>query len=399
MDLPSEAEEVWRYSPIDRLALDDYVPVTEAGSAAEEMARSGIGEDLGDRLGLVVVANGWPVGTAPQLPPGVEVGPAGEHPDGEQLVGSVLRGGDALVQLHDAFVPDALVVDVSPGTCVDKPLVIAHWCGSGGGAAPDQSPAPAVFPHTVVRAAPGAQMQVVEVWVGPGDREPALVLPVTELVAGEGAALSYVSVQLLGAQAWTLGRLSATVARDATLKVFTAGLGAAYDRLRSDVAVTGRGASSQLYSMYLGTGTQVHDVRTLQDHRAPSTVSDLLCKGAVADSSRSIYSGLIRVRPGAVRADAMQSNHNLVLGEDAHADSVPNLDIEENDVRCSHASSVGPVGIDERFYLESRGVPPQRAERLIVLGFFDDVIERCPVPGAKLRLRQEVGSRLGKALG
>ncbi len=360
MNLPSEAEEVWRYSPIDRLALDGYVPATEIGSIADQVAQGGIGDDLGDRLGLVVVANGRPVGPAPQMPPGVEVGPASEHPDGEQLLGSVLRGGDALVQLHDAFMPDALVVDVGPGTGADKPLVIVHWCGSGGVAAQGRSAAPAVFPHTVVRIAPGAQMQVVEVWVGDGGGDPALVLPVTELITGEAAALSYVSVQLLGPEAWTLGRLSATVARDATLKVFTAGLGAAYDRLRSDVAVTGRGASSQLYSMYLGTGTQVHDLRTLQDHRAPSTVSDLLCKGAVADSSRSIYSGLIRVRPGAVRADAMQSNHNLVLGEDAHADSVPNLDIQENDVRCSHASSVGPVGIDERFYLESRGVPSQR---------------------------------------
>ena len=399
MELPSEAEEVWRYSPIDRLALDDYSPAMDTDPIGDELAGEDIGDDLGDRLGLVVVANGRPLGPSPQLPPGVEVAPASEHPDGERLLGSVLTGGDALGQLHDAFVPDALVVDVGPGTHADKPLLIVHRCGSGAQATPGRPAAPAVFPHTVVRVAPGSQMQVVEAWVGAGDGEPALVLPVTELIAGDAASLSYVSVQLLGDEAWTLGRLSATVSRDATLKVFTAGLGAAYDRLRSDVAVTDRGASSQLYSMYLGTGTQVHDVRTLQDHRAPSTVSDLLCIGAVADSSRSIYSGLIRVRPGAVRADAMQSNHNLVLGEDAHADSVPNLDIQENDVRCSHASSVGPVGVDERFYLESRGVPSQRAERLIVLGFFDDVIERCPVPGAKDRLRREVGSRLGKALG
>ena len=143
----------------------------------------------------------------------------------------------------------------------------------------------------------------------------------------------------------------------------------------------------------------MHDVRTLQDHLAAHTTSDLLCKGAVAGRSRSVYSGLIRVRHGAVRAEAFQTNHNLVLDRRAHADSVPNLDIEENDVRCSHASTVGPVDEDQRYYLESRGVPPGRAEQLIVLGFFDDIVERSPVPSATGRLRREVGLRLAGALG
>jgi Fe-S cluster assembly protein SufD len=150
--------------------------------------------------------------------------------------------------------------------------------------------------------------------------------------------------------------------------------------------------------VYLGSGDQVHDVRTLQDHGAPHTVSDLLCKGAVAERSRSVYSGLIRMRHGAVRSDAMQTNHNLVLDERAHADSVPNLDIEENDVRCSHASSVGPVSEDQLYYLESRGLAPERAERLIVLGFFDDIVERAPIAPARRALRDHIGRRLGALL-
>ena len=166
----------------------------------------------------------------------------------------------------------------------------------------------------------------------------------------------------------------------------------------SDASADGTGARCELRSAYLGTGEQIHDVRTLQEHRAPRTTSDLLCKGAVAGSSRSVYSGLIRVERGAVRTEAFQTNHNLVLDVRAHADSVPNLDIEENDVRCSHASTVGPLDEDQLYYIESRGVAPERAERLVVLGFFDDIIDRSPVPAAAGRLRREVASRLALAL-
>src|SRR5205085_3036718 len=119
----------------------------------------------------------------------------------------------------------------------------------------------------------------------------------------------------------------------------------------------GPGAEAELLAAYFGSGTQIHDFRTMQDHHAPKTTSDLLFKGVLTDTSRSVYSGLIRIRPGASGSAAFQTNRNLVLGEGAHADSVPNLEIEENDVKCSHASAVGPVDPDQRFYLEARGVP------------------------------------------
>jgi len=239
---------------------------------------------------------------------------------------------------------------------------------------------------------------VVEVVAGAPDDRRALVVPVVELVADDGGHLSYVALQVLGTGAWHIGRVAARAGRDATLRTFTVGLGGHYDRSRTDAAACGQGASTELRSAYLGTGRQVHDIRTLQDHEAPHTTSDLLCKGAVAGTSRSVYSGLIRVKHGAVRTVALQTNNNLVLDERAHADSVPNLDIEENDVRCSHASTVGPVDEDQRYYLESRGVAPERAERLIVLGFFDDIVDRSPVPAVVDRLRREVGVRLADAL-
>ena len=141
----------------------------------------------------------------------------------------------------------------------------------------------------------------------------------------------------------------------------------------------------------------MHDFRTLQAHEAPKTLSDLLFKGAVAGSSHSVYSGLIRVRKGAVGTNAFQTNRNLVIGEGAHADSVPNLEIEENDVRCSHASAVGPIDEEQRFYLESRGVPPAVADRLIVLGFLDDALSQTPVPALLPFLRAGLAAKLDHA--
>jgi Fe-S cluster assembly protein SufD len=397
LPLPSEKEEVWRYSPIDQLDLDRYRPVsgplTAPGPAkafVDDLVR-----DLPALSAVVVAHNGRP-GTFDRtsLPDAVTLGGL-DGPGSDELLGGVLEGGDALVRLSDAFHPDAVVVDVPAGVRVTGPVVIVHWCD---GASPD-GPQPAAFPRTVVRVGPGASAGVVEVTAGAPGASSGLVVPVTELSVDEGGELSYVSLQVLGTRAWYLGRQVGRAGSDARLRTFNVGLGAAYDRCRTDGALVGPGGSSELRSAYLGTGEQVHDVRTLQDHVAPRTTSDLLCRGAVAGSSRSVYSGLIRVRHGAVRTEAMQTNNNLVLDERAHADSVPNLDIEENDVRCSHASTVGPVDEDQRYYLESRGVPPERAEQLIVLGFFDDIVGRSPVPEVVGRLRREVVLRLTDALG
>jgi len=419
MPLPSEKEEVWRYTPIDRLDLDRYRPVgaTAPAAAAGEHRLAdafvdGVAADLSERSALVVVSNGSVVAlrpgasagpTAGGLPPGVTVGGltgAGSGADvmaaGRDLLGTVLDGGDALVRLNDALLTDAVVIDVAAGTVLDAPVVVVHWCD---GAEPQGDSAPASFPRTLCHVGSGARAAVVEVVAGASGDARALVVPVSELVVDDGARLDHVVLQVLGSGSWHLARTAARVGRDGSLRSFSTGLGGAYDRHRTDAAIVGQGGSTQLRTAYFGAGDQVHDIRTLQDHEAPHTTSDLLCKGAVAGSSRSVYSGLIRVRRGAVRTEAMQTNHNLVLDERAHADSVPNLDIEENDVRCSHASTVGPVDEDQRYYLESRGVRPERAERLIVLGFFDDIVQRAPVPSAVRRLRREVGTRLAGALG
>ena len=164
--------------------------------------------------------------------------------------------------------------------------------------------------------------------------------------------------------------------------------------MRSEARLGGQGGESDQLAVYFGDGTQMLDFRTLQDHDAPYTRSDLLFKGAVEDEARSVYSGLVRLRKPAQKANAFQTNRNLVLTEGARAESIPNLEIEANDVRCSHASTVGPIDDDQRYYLESRGVAPEEAERLIVLGFFDDVFARLPVGALTRGLRASVVDKL-----
>jgi Fe-S cluster assembly protein SufD len=200
----------------------------------------------------------------------------------------------------------------------------------------------------------------------------------------------------LDRSAWQLGYVASRIERDGSLRSFSAALGGDYARLCTHSTLGGEAASSELLAAYLGDGTQVQDMRTFQEHAAPRTRSNLIFMGAVDDSARSVYSGLIRIHKGARKSNAAQTNRNLVLSDGAHADSVPNLDIEENDVRCSHASAVGPIDRAQRFYVESRGVPPHVAERLILLGFFDDLLGRAPEPGVAQYLRGVVAGRLSR---
>lgn len=395
MPLPSEKEEVWRYSPIDEINIDSYsllTPIVDSDRAGYEYleeellsestcwSATAIGRPENRRLATYGLKDGAKVG-------GLELDAA------KDALGSVMQNGDALVRLNDAFHPDAVVVDIPDGISLEAPVLILTWL-------PD-SPQnlPAYFPRTLVRVGEGSSVRIVEVISGPRGVEGALVVPVTEIIVGDRSSISYVTLQTLGSNVWHIARSASRVGEDAKLKLFSVGLGGHYDRVRFDVSLVGRGASSEFNSVYLGTGSQIHDIRTQQDHNAPHTTSDLLCKGAVADSARSVYSGLIRISHGAVRSEAMQTNNNLVLDESAHADSVPNLDIKENDVRCSHASTVGPIDEDQRYYVESRGVPPETAERLIVMGFFDDIISKCPIVEAGTFLRAEVGRSLKGVLG
>jgi len=211
---------------------------------------------------------------------------------------------------------------------------------------------------------------------------------------GERARVRYLSVQEHGPHTWQVALQRAHVGAGATLRSSAVALGGDYARLRSEARLEGRGAESDQLAVYFGDGTQMHDFRTLQDHAAPETHSTLLFKGAVEDEAHSVYSGLVHLRPEAQRSEAHQTNRNLVLSDGAVAESIPNLEIEADDVRCSHASTVGTVDDDQRYYLATRGIPPEEADRLIVLGFFDDVLSRLPVRSLAAPLRDAVTRKI-----
>ena len=397
-DLPTDAEEVWRYSRIGELDLGRYEPPDGRDRPAEEDALPDVARALlasvGERSGLVVTTAGRVTrveGSAELDAAGARIGGFG-HLEGlvpvEEMLGSVASPTDALADLATAFLVDAAVVSVPGGAQVTAPVVVLHVVPEGG------QPS-AVFPRTIVSVGRGGSAAVVELLVsGSGD---TYVGPVAELDVGEGAALAFHSMQWLGRRGFGVAHQASRIGRDARFVSFTASLGGHYARCRTDSRLTGQGGSSKLMAAFFGDGDQMHDFRTLQEHAAPRTSSDLLFKGAVADTAQSVYSGLIRIRHGARGSDAFQTNRNLVLSEGAHADSVPNLDIEENDVKCSHASTVGPIDADQRYYLESRGVPRAIAERLIIVGFFDDLFERVRVTGLRPLLRNEIATRLAAA--
>ncbi|MGI9032670.1 MAG: SufB/SufD family protein [Acidimicrobiales bacterium] len=398
LSLPTDAEEIWRYSRIGQLDLGRFSPAlspsgplsgrleapTDAGLPA---ALAPAVAAAGERSALVVIRNGHvaSVEVAPAwATKGLVVADAADLDDGDDLVGSVAwPAPDAFGELNIAFGPGPLVVRVPPGLDVDQPVLVMHWLDGEGVAA---------FPRTVVVTGDDASVAIVE-HQGSADVD-ALMAPVVELRAGDASRLRYVNVQDLGPRVWQVGYQASEVGRDATLRSTVVALGGSYARVRTDSRITGQGGTSYLTAAYFADGARMHDFRTLQDHVAPSSTSDLLFKGAVQDQGRSVYSGLIRVRKEARGTNPFQTNRNLVLSEGAGAESVPNLEIETDDVRCSHASAVGPIEDEHRYYLESRGLAPDVVERLIVLGFLGEVLDQLPFPSFVAGLRAAVADRL-----
>jgi Fe-S cluster assembly protein SufD len=393
--LPQESEEIWRYSGIDRFDLDAFGPPSPGRDPRSllDLARR-LADPYGRRAALVVTHNGVvaDVETTPAAADGhLRVASLVEGIDLPDGFGRLAPARDAFGELNDAFLGDAVVVSVTGKATVSDPVVIVHLVDRG-----DRGAAGSAFPRTLVRIGAGAAAGVIELTANAdgGGEGAALVVPVTELEVEDDARLAYANLQILDQRSTQVAVQASRVGRGAALRSLTVGLGGSYARVRTDSDLIGEGGSTALLAAYLGTDRQVHDFRTLQDHHAPRTQSELLFKGAVADESRSVYSGLIRIRHGARGANAFQTNNNLVLSEGAHADSVPNLDIDENDVRCSHASTVGPIDEEQRYYLESRGISPAVAERLIVLGFFSDMAGRAPFDGVGSKVEEAVGRRL-----
>ena len=390
-DLPSVDEEVWRYSRIDELELDAFAPASaDAGTVGVVPAGAqAVLDGFVTRAGALVVHNGRLVHTelaAEVAARGVTLGRIADLDDGAAVLGSVAtEAQDVFGLLNDAFSIDPIALVVPRGVVVEQPVVVVDWVDHEG---------IATFPRLVVKVGEDAEVEVLE-YKGGGSGA-ALTVPVTELDVAQAGRLRYLDVQLRGNATWQVGHQVSTVGQDANLVAAQAALGGDYARTRADCRLAGRGASGDLVAVYLGEGDQTLDFRTFQDHAAPDTTSNLLFKGAVGGHSRSVYTGLIRVRPEGRGTNAFQTNRTVKLSEHAWAESVPNLEIENNDVHCSHASTVGPIDEDQRFYLESRGIPPQVAERLVVEGFLFEALSQMPMAEATTAVWREIAQRLAR---
>jgi len=281
---------------------------------------------------------------------------------------------------------------------VALPLRAADWLSR---------PGLSLFAHSLVVADRWSQVTYIDEYLSPAvsgqDRHQArpdteaFSDGVVEIIAREGAQVRYIHLQQFGENVWNFTTERVRLERDAAINLVQVGLGSKLTKANVQTLLAGPGSSAEMLGVYFASGNQHLDHHTLQDHLAPHTTSDLLFKGAVKDTARTLYSGLIRVRPIAQRTDAYQNNRNLLLSEDARADSIPQLEIEANDVRCTHGATAGPIDQEEVFYLQARGLPRADAESLIVSGFFQPVIDRIPVTSVRDRLHKAIGAKLGAA--
>ena len=342
--LPTTDEEIWRYSRIEELDFERY---QVAPSVTSVIGAEGL-------LG-------------------------GEAPEG-------FTSPDVFAELNEQH-QSATLITVPAHKVVHDPIIVTHLVDADG---------LVTYPRLMISAGENSEVTVVERFVtSEGVSPDALIVPVVQVLAAASARVRYLAINELGDKVWQIGHQQGLGYKDSDLQMATVALGGDYARMRTDVRVAGPGASAKQVALYFAGDDQMHDFRTIQDHDAPYTHSDLLFKGAVQGNARSVYTGLIKIREHARGTAAFQTNRNLTLSEGSWAESVPNLEIETNDVKCSHASTVGPIDEDQRFYLESRGIDPSVAERLVVLGFFDEVLAQLPAGDLVDELRARVAAKLG----
>jgi Fe-S cluster assembly protein SufD len=384
-ELPTADAEEWRYSSIGSFDPRRFDALIESRPDAQRPAGlSAVLRSLPPHAGGMVLVDGVPVLThldEAVAAKGVQLGPLSQVSDGAALLGED-PAPDVFATAVEAGATHPVAIRVPAGVTVEQPLVVVHWA---------EEPGTTAYGRVIVDVGADAEATVLEVEAS-ADIEAFRSMLVDLRVAAAGR-LRYLNVQQLGTRMWRVATHRTDVADQATVQAMQVAVGGRYARSRTDCRMRGAGGTGDLLALYFGTGDQVLDFRTFQRHDAPDTTSNLLFKGAVGDRSHSVYTGLITVAPGARGTNAFQTNRNLKLSDEAWADSVPNLEIENNDVRCSHASTVGPIDADQRFYLESRGVPPAVADRLIAIGFFDEVLDLLPVPELREALRAELVRR------
>ncbi|MBI3615447.1 MAG: Fe-S cluster assembly protein SufD [Candidatus Omnitrophica bacterium] len=297
------------------------------------------------------------------------------------------EGFPKFVALHQALWKQGLFCYVPDGVRVELPLRASTQIVSGAGA---------VFPHTLIVVGQGAEVTLIDERYSQGNGSSDAVVSdeMVEIFLKPGANLRYVHPQQWAPSVTELFTQRVLLDRDAQFFNVMVTLGGRLTKGNVETVLSGTGCRSELLGILFGSGSQHFDFHTLQDHQAKATFSDLLYKSALKDTAKAIYTGLIRIRKEAQKSDAYQANRNLLLSQGAQADSIPILEIEADDVRCTHGVAVGPIDPEQEFYLMSRGLPSTEAQRLIVEGFFEQVFKRIPLDSLREQLMAEVTNRL-----
>jgi Fe-S cluster assembly protein SufD len=377
LPLPTTAEEAWRFTDLrgfdpDAFSLDGASPAP----ALETML------DI-EAAGVAVVSHdGLEIERAPD---GIRFEPLDEnHPRLCELVAS-----DEKFAAHNAAAwTNGLLVEVPRGFVLEQPLYVRIVNGSEGAA---------LFWRLLVVAAPESGFSVIEEYVSAAPDLAGYSNAVVELFVEQAANVEYVSLQNLSRETWHFASHRARVGRDAELDWVAGGFGSKKGKVRIENDLAGPGATSRVTGAYFADGEQHLDYDTFQQHAAPNTTSDFAFKGALRDTATAVWRGMIRVEREAQRTNAYQENRNLLLSPTAHADSIPGLEILANDVRCTHGATVGQVDREQLFYLMARGLSRAEAERLIVRGFFSDVLDRIELEPVREALGDALEARIPAA--
>jgi Fe-S cluster assembly protein SufD len=376
MEEPTGAEEDWRYVEFDHV-FSDLEPVAEAGVPLEP---GPFVASLPERSGHVLIVDGKVLEHESDSAGVSQLSTLENDPGFPALVAV---DHNKLTAAHAAFSTDGVLIDVEPGSVMETPLVVEVQATTAGTAS---------FPRVHVRVGADAEARLLVAYRS-ADGARLLIVPRVDLEVGDGGRLRFLSVQGIDHAASTVVHQRATLGRDSTSRLGEIGLGGRLGRLDLGVSLVGDGSSSEVVGLYFGEGDQTLDYRMVIDHQGRSTTSDVFLKGAVEDDAQSVFTGLLRIEKDAARTSTFETNRNLVLSENAKAHSVPNLEILCNDVICGHASSVGPLEPEHLYYLRSRGLSRERAERLLIRGFFQEVIDRMPIEGLEEPVSEEVFRR------
>jgi len=397
--LPSTRSEEWRYTDVSRVVnFADLRLVTDGGLAENGSRPAALAAAMEEDLaasGHVVLVDGRVVHV--DLDPALgEQGViltslrAAVHEHGdlleELLATEVVPPEDGKFQaLNAALWTDGVLLYVPRNVKLDLPVRVTRWISHAGSA---------VFARTLIVAEPESQLSYVEELLSEDFDRRTFVSSAVEVIARDGAQVRFVSIQRLGRDVFCQSAQRTLAQRDAKLDTLNVSLGASVTRLDLNARLLGPGAHSEMLGLYFGDEDQHFDHNTSQDHLAPDTGSDLLYKGALDDRAQSAFRGIIRVHRDAQRTDAYQTNRNLLLSDECRANSLPNLEIEADDVRCSHGATVGQLDSEALFYLLSRGLSREQAERLVVLGFLGDVMARLPLGGVVEKVTRAIERKL-----